>query len=47
MEVDAKEADQRHLQVTKLVPQVFHRVYADQSRHEQANEFHAVNEFSK
>jgi hypothetical protein len=43
---EAGGADQRHLDVTKLVPQVFYRVYADQGRHEQTNEFDATSGFS-
>ena len=39
--------DQRHLEVTKFVPQVFHSVHTDQSSHEEANEFHAAEEVNK
>lgn len=45
-EEEAGGADQRHLEVTKLVPHVFYRVYADQSSHEQTNPFDATSGFS-
>lgn len=45
-EQDAKGTNQRHLEVTKFVPQVFDRIHTDQGRHEKTNEFDAANEFS-